>query len=89
MDKRIREVQHNKRKIMDNKMSLQYDEQIVLSNSYMMEQIVGGNLHKLVSERKKLPISAKGVWRYDRMRQKDIFSEPLVQMRLRFRRMLC
>jgi hypothetical protein len=29
------------------------------------------------------------VWRYDRMRQKDIFSEPLVQMRLRFRRMLC
>jgi hypothetical protein len=76
----------NKRKRMDNKMSLQYDDPIVLSNSYMMEQIVGDNLYKLVSERKKLPLSAKGMWRYERMREKDIFSEPLIQMRLGFPR---
>jgi ATP-dependent Clp protease adapter protein ClpS len=53
----------------------------------MKEQIDGGELWKLVSKRKKVPLSAKGVWRYNRMRQEDIFSKPLIHMRLGFPRM--
>ncbi|KAK1663071.1 hypothetical protein QYE76_051230 [Lolium multiflorum] len=53
----------------------------------MNEQIDGGKLYMLVSKRKKAPLSAKDVWRYNRMRQEDIFSKPLIHMRLGFPRM--
>ncbi|KAK1620702.1 hypothetical protein QYE76_026219 [Lolium multiflorum] len=90
MDKRTREVllpQVNKKRKINNKMRLQYDDPLVLLNDYMKEQIDGGELWKLVSKRKKVPLSAKGVWRYNRMRQEDIFSKPLIHMRLGFPRM--
>jgi hypothetical protein len=44
----------------------------------LKKQFDGGELCKLVTKRKKLPFEALDVWKYNRMRQKDIFSEPLV-----------
>ncbi|XP_024318862.1 uncharacterized protein CG45076-like isoform X2 [Brachypodium distachyon] len=44
----------------------------------MKEQIAGDKLCKLVSKRKKLPHRALDMWKYNRMHQKDIFSEPMV-----------
>jgi hypothetical protein len=64
--------------VPENKTSLQIDQQIVLPNKYLSEQIGGGQLYKLVSKRKKLPLGALDVWKYNRMRQKNIFSEPLI-----------
>ncbi|XP_010239785.1 uncharacterized protein LOC100844041 [Brachypodium distachyon] len=57
---------------------MKFDALSVLSNDYMKEQIAGDKLCKLVSKRKKLPHRALDMWKYDRMHQKDIFSEPMV-----------
>lgn len=64
--------------VRENKRSLKIDEQIVLSNAYLLEEIAGGKLHQIVSRRKKLPLEALDVWKYNRMRKNDIFLEPLV-----------
>ena len=48
-------------------------------HSYMREQVDGHKLYKLVSKRKKVPLTAKDVWRYNRMRKEDIFSKPLIK----------
>jgi hypothetical protein len=50
----------------------------------MQEQINGDTLYKLISKRKKMPLSAKDVWRYNRMHREDIFTKPLIHMRQRF-----
>jgi hypothetical protein len=63
--------------VLENK-SLKIDQQIVLSNKYLSEQIGGGQLYKIVSKRKKLPFGALDVWKYNQMRQKDIFSQTLI-----------
>ncbi|CAM0954707.1 unnamed protein product [Alopecurus aequalis] len=55
---------------------LKFDDQIVLSNDYMRRQIDDNKLCKLLSKRKKLPYKALHMWKYNRMHQKDIFSEP-------------
>jgi hypothetical protein len=47
-----------------------------------LEEIAGGKLHQIVSRRKKLPLEALDVWKYNRMRKNDIFSEPLVHGKL-------
>lgn len=48
----------------------------------MKKQIVGDKLCELVSKRKKLPHRALDMWKYNRMRQKYIFSEPMVHGKL-------
>jgi hypothetical protein len=68
--------------VPENKTSLKIDQQILLSNEYLYEQFGGGQLYKLVSKRNKLPLGALDVWKYNRMHQKDIFSEPLVHGKL-------
>jgi cohesin complex subunit SCC1 len=68
--------------VPDNKRSLKFYQQILLSNEYLNEQFGGGKLYKLVSKRKELPREALDVWKYNLMRQKNIFSEPLVHGKL-------
>jgi hypothetical protein len=55
-------------------------------DSIVLEQLNGDTLYKIVSKRKKVPLSAKDVWRYNRMHREDIFSKPLIHMRQRFPR---
>ncbi|KAK1681306.1 hypothetical protein QYE76_042154 [Lolium multiflorum] len=64
--------------VQENKSSLKYDQELVLTNVYLMEQIRGDELYKIVFDRNKVPLDALDLWRHDRMRQKDIFSEPLI-----------
>jgi hypothetical protein len=64
----------------NNKMSLKIDKEIVLSNSYVLGQI-DGVLNRLRG-RKRLPCNAVGVWKYNLIHQKDIFSKPLVHGKL-------
>lgn len=61
---------------------LKFDNEIVLSNEYMRKQIDGEKVCKVVSKRKKLPHKALHMWKYNRMHQKDPFSEPLVHGKL-------
>uniref|UniRef100_A0A0E0I9F7 Rad21/Rec8-like protein N-terminal domain-containing protein n=1 Tax=Oryza nivara TaxID=4536 RepID=A0A0E0I9F7_ORYNI len=62
-----------------DKRRIRYDNEIVFSNSYMKRQIDGGELHRLVSKRRKLPQAAVDVWKFNRIRQKDGFLlDPLV-----------
>ena len=61
---------------------LKFDNEIVLSNEYTRKQIDGKKVCKLVSKRKKLPHKAFHMWKYNRMHQKDPFSEPLVHGKL-------
>ncbi len=54
-----------------------------LLHSYMKRQIDGGELHRLVSKRRKLPQAAVDVWKFNRIRQKDGFLlDPLVHGKL-------
>nr|ABO43674.1 RIX4-1 [Oryza sativa Japonica Group] len=62
-----------------DKRRIRYDNEIVFSNAYMKRQIDGGELHRLVSKRRKLPQAAVDVWKFNRIRQKDGFLlDPLV-----------
>jgi hypothetical protein len=49
----------------------------------MKEQVVGKNVCKLVTKRKKAPHKALHMWKYNMMRQKEnMFSAPLVHGKL-------
>uniref|UniRef100_A0A0E0EJP6 Rad21/Rec8-like protein N-terminal domain-containing protein n=1 Tax=Oryza meridionalis TaxID=40149 RepID=A0A0E0EJP6_9ORYZ len=62
-----------------DKRRIRYDNEIVFSNAYMKRQIDGGELHRLVCKRRKLPQAAVDVWKFCRIRQKDGFLlDPLV-----------
>nr|AAG53668.1 RIX4 [Oryza sativa] len=62
-----------------DKRRIRYDNEIVFSNAYMKRQIDGGELHRLVGKRRKLPQAAVDVWKFNRIRQKDGFLlDPLV-----------
>ena len=64
------------------KTMLKIDNELVLSNVYMKKQIDGEKLCKLVSKRKKVHLQTLHMWKYDRMHQTDIFSQPLVHGKL-------